>query len=297
MIIGPWKTKNSRQLMKRGPIITVVLVTVVVIAIAAAELGWLGGSGPSAQRTVRDLITGRPVALAEVVTVDSYRPPLASMFSSADPQRCRAIRFARTDDAGRLPSGIRGGVAFVRAPEVKGLAPDLMPVQEGSRYVLVAQRLQGGEGGEGGKGAEAFGPGHATQAAADAAREAFLASPEGREYTAFTVRPDGQSEFRNYRQLQVKWIEVARGAQAYADLPKADEALRASAWTLPGRADLTELRRALEFCGDARAEGLELAGPLLDALERSPPPDAPPDAHHARAAQQALQHWRARLGR
>lgn len=273
--------------MKRGFIITAVLVTVVMITIAAAELGWLGGSGPSAQHTVRDLITGRPVAQAEVVTVDSYRPPLASMFSSADPQRCRAIRFARTDDSGRLPSGIRGGVAFVRAPEVMGLAPDLMPVQEGSRYVLVAQRLQGGEG------SEAFGPGHATQAAADAAREAFLASPEGREYTAFTVRPDGQSEFRNYRQLQVKWIEVARGVQSYADLPKADEALRASAWTLPGRADLTELRQALEFCGDARADGLELAGPLLDALERSPPPDP----HHARAAQQALRHWRARLGR
>ena len=272
--------------MKRVPLIAAVLVLSVAATIAAAEFGWLGGAGASSQREVRDLVSGQPVARALVVVVDSYRPPLASLFASADPRRCRTIDFVRGDDAGRLPDGIQGGVAFVLAPGVQGLAPYLSPIQTGDAYALSAQRLQGGEG------AEQFGPGYATESAAAAAREAFLASPEGREYSAFSVRPEGAGEFRNFRQLQVKWIELARGAQRYPDLAAADQALRSHAWTLPGPADLTGLREALDFCHDAHARGLERAGPLLDALEHSNA-----DADRTPDAQQTLAHWRTRVGR
>ena len=153
--------------MKRVPLIAAVLVLSVAATIAAAEFGWLGGAGASSQREVRDLVSGQPVAQALVVTVDSYRPPLASLFASADPRRCRTIDFVRGDDAGRLPDGIQGGVAFVLAPGVQGLAPYLSPIQTGDAYALSAQRLQGGEG------AEQFGPGYATESAAAAALTAY----------------------------------------------------------------------------------------------------------------------------
>lgn len=267
--------------MRRKTLTALLLLpTALLAALVAAEQGWLSRGHATPQRVVRDLASGQPVGHASVVLVDRYWPPLGGMFSSVDPRRCRSISFVRSDAAGRLPPGTQGGVAFVLAPGVAKRADYLMPAADGSQFALVAQRLQSSER------AEPFGPGFAMQAEADAAREAFLASPEGGDYTAFTVQPAGEHEFRNFRSLRVRWIEVARGAERYASEAAAGEALRATAWTLPGPAELSALHGALLSCHGARAHGLEHAAPLLDALDGA--------TGGLPGAQDTVQHWRER---
>ena len=265
--------------MRRKTLTALLLLPAALLAaLIAAENGWLSRGHPTPQRVVRDLASGQPIAHASVVLTDSYWPPLGSLFASADPRRCRSISFVRSDAAGQLPPGTQGGVAFVLAPGVARLASYVEPVADGERFVLVSKRLQSSER------SEPFGPdaGYGTQAEADAAREAFLASPEGHDYTAFTVQRSGEHVFRNFRMLQVRWIEVARSAERYLTKEAADEAWRATAWTLPGPADLAELSRALGWCYGARTHGLEHAAPLLDALA-----GVPDEA-------QTVQHWRQR---
>ena len=254
----------------------------------------MAGSAVAADRVVapadvRDLASGRPVGDAPVVLVDSHRPFLAGIFSSADPSRCRAIEFSRTDAAGRLPPPARGGrgqVAFVLAAGVAG--PRVRPAVErdGADFVLVAQRLQSSER------AEPFGPAFATEAQAAEVRERFLASPEGSDFTAFTTQPYGEQVFRNYRSLRVRWVPVARSAARYPSEAAALAAERASVWTLQGATDLSTLREVMAFCGDATVRGLERIGPLLEAWDRSA--DAADPGPQGR---ELREHWRARARR
>ena len=268
--------------MPRKALFAVLLPVLLIAALVAAETGWLSRGTPALQGSVRDLPSGRPVPGASVVLVDKYWPPLGAMFASSDPQRCRSITFVRSDGAGQLPPDADGGVVYVSAPGVSTLAQYVSTVPDGARFALVTQKLQSSER------AEPFGPGHASEAEANAARVAFLASPEGQDYTAFTVKPDGEDQYRNFRSLQVRWVEVARGGMRYATEAAAEEARRSAAWTLPGPgkpADPTDLLDALAFCRDARVRGTEVLGTLLDALAAVP------------NAQATVQHWRQRTAR
>lgn len=229
-----------------------------------------------------DLASGRPVAQALVVLTSWRRPFLDGLFSSNDPRRCVRIGFARSDAAGRVPAGSTGGVTAVVGGGVSRIAQlAIQPADRG--FVLAAQRLQSSPV------SERFGPGYATEAEANTAREAWLRSPDGAGYTAFTVRPAGAAAFQNFRMLQVKYVDIARGTQRYATEAEADAAQRRTVWTLAGPLDSEPLWDALGRCQDATLDGAALLPAVLDAVEA-----ATPDAARTPLQREVIRAWRKR---
>ena len=208
---------------------------------------------------------------------------LDGLFSSVDPRRCVRLGLARTDSSGRLPAKLAGGPSAVLAAGVSRIAA-LTIQPSGNAFVLVAQRLQSSAM------SERFGPEFPSEAEANAAREAWLRTPEGAEYTAFTVRPAGAAGFQNFRMLQVKYVEVARGQQRYAIEAEANAALRGTVWTLAGPTDPGPLRDVLGRCQEAKLDAPALLPALLDAVQA-----ATPEAARTPLQQDVLRAWRQRL--
>ena len=258
---------------------------------ALAEEDGSRRSAPNVPQMVRMLATDQAVANATVMLVEIYRPVIASMFSSGDSRRCSSVSFVQTDASGRLPYGTSGQAAVVWAPGVAGQAGYLQAIQDGADYVMISQRLQSS------RRSEQFGPGYATEAEAQAAREAYLRTPEGSNYTAFTSKRDGETDFRNYRMLQVKWVETARSARRFATEDAAKAARRDTVWLLSGAPDMTVLRQELGFCASdgVRVSGAALAAPLVDALERAPSPEVS-GTESAKQLRWVIETWRKRIG-
>ena len=258
----------------------------IATALAGAMLIASNASRADTPPQVRDLVIGRPVAQA-LVLLTTYRTPLlGGMFSSSDPRRCVRLELARTDASGRWPAGVAGRPGAVIADGVAGIAELTEQPAEGGGFVLVAQRLQSSAA------SERFGPEYSSEADAVAAREAFLRTSDGANHTAFTVKPYGAAGFQNFRMLQVKYVEVARGQQRYLTAAEADAALRGTVWTLAGRPDAQPWWDVLRRCQDAKLDNASLLPAVLDALQA-----ASPEAARTPLQRDVLRAWRKRVGR
>ena len=211
------------------------------------------------------LQTGAPIADAIMVLSMSKRPFIGSLFSSADPSRCTGLSFVKTDAAGRftLLKGMYPS-ALIAAGFVGLSQVDAIPDQGG--FVMREQYLQSSED------SEAFGSEYASEAEANQARLSFLASAEGQNYTAFTVRPP-DSQFKNFRMLVVKYVEVARATQRFSSAAEADIAWRSTAYAIKGDFDAKLVLDVLARCQSVKATQPELGVLVLRAIEAALPAD------------------------
>jgi hypothetical protein len=232
-------------------------------ALLFVSVGCTQSAAPSLQAS--ELQTGAPIAGAIIVLSMSKRPFLGSLFSSADPSRCTRLGFVKTDAAGRF-TPIKGMYpsALIAAGFVGLSQVDTIPDQGG--FVMRQQYLQSSEE------SEAFGLEYASEAEANQARLSFLASAEGQNYTAFTVRPP-DSQFKNFRMLVVKYVEVARSTQRFATQAEADIAWRSTAYAIKGGFDAKLVLDVLASCQSVKATQPELGVLVLRAIEAALPAD------------------------
>jgi hypothetical protein len=206
-----------------------------------------------------DLQSGQPIANAWVVLSRSKRSFFGSLFSSADPSRCTDVAFAQTDAGGRV-KGTDLYISALLAPGYAELSEATPVAASGGGFVIAHRYLQSSER------AERFGGEYTNASEANAAREGFLRTPEGANYSAFTVKPDGESTFKNFRMLQVKYVEVARSRAIYATQAAANTALEQAYYAHRGAFAPHALLQTLWKCEDAKLRDLSQAKRFFQAL-------------------------------
>jgi hypothetical protein len=213
-----------------------------LLAICSASL-FAADANPN--RPLLDLQQGKPIANAWVLLTQYKTPILGGLFSSADPRRCVRMDVVKTDAQGRHPDS-KLWVSAVLGAGIRGLSQPLSKPLGNGRFVLIDQVLQSSDD------SERFGPMYDTEAQANQAREAFLKTAEGQNYTAYTVKPYGETKYGNYRMLVVKYLIRAQSLASYPSEAAADLAMKQHDYADRGVPDARAIVDVLGDCMDAK---------------------------------------------